>query len=142
MPTLEVKTIGGTTIYVNDKGRFSAEIDGRIVTRASLRPLERLIEQRSDPLPVMIPRRRWDWRVDEDELIRLVGDNLKSERTAYKYFSDSVFVRDEDALAELKELLVEHKDLCARWDAILSRLTRVTRGNFENLRKKMGKKGG
>ena len=40
MPQLEIETVGNITIYVNDKGKFFAEIGGEIVTRASLNALK------------------------------------------------------------------------------------------------------
>ena len=134
MPQLEVKTLGDTTIYVNDKGKFYAEIDGRIVTRASLRALERLIEQQLNPLHVMIPRREWTWRIAEDMIIRAVGNNLKGEQSSHGQYGDRVYIYDDAAMEKLKELLAEYEVLCAKWDAVLKGLIRVTPKNFEDLR--------
>lgn len=135
MAQLEVKTIGDTTIYVNDKGKFFAEIDGRIVTRASLSSLERLMQQRLDPLHVIVPRREWTWRVTEDMIIRAVGNNLKGERSSYDQYGDHIYIYDDAAMEKLRELLAEYKALCAKWDAILEDLVRVTPKNLEDLRK-------
>lgn len=134
MAQLEVKTVGDTTIYVNDSGRFFAEIDGKTVYRASKRSLERLIEQRLDPLRVMVPMRKWTWDVEEDKIVRVVGEKLKGERSSYNRYGDHVYVYDEEAAAEFEKLLVEYEELRAKWDAVLQGLTRVTHKNLEDLR--------
>ena len=134
MAQLEVKTLGDTTIYVNDKGKFLAEIDGRIVTRASLRSLERLIEQQLNPLRVIAPKREWIWHVTEDMIIRVAGDNLKGEQSSYGRY-DQVYIYDEEAMEKFRELLAEYEALCTKWDAALESLIRVTPRNFEDLRK-------
>ena len=138
MPQLEIETVGSITIYVNDKGKFFAEVGGEIVTRASLNALKRLIAQRTDPLRVMIPRREGAWRITEDMIIRVVGDNLKGEGSSYgRYSSDQVYIYDEAAMEKLKGLLAEYEALRTKWDAVLKGLIRVTPRNFEDLREQL-----
>lgn len=134
MAQLEVKTVGDTTIYVNDSGRFFAEIDGKIVYRASKRSLERLIEQRLDPLRVIVPRQEWDWHVTEDMIIRATGDNLKGEESSYGRYGADVYVYNEEAMEKFKELLAEYQGLRNRWNAVLEGLVRVTPKNLEDVR--------
>lgn len=137
MPELEVKTVGSTTIYVNDEGKFFAEIDGEEVFRVSLRSLERLIEQRLSPLSVMIVERSWNWRVRKDEITRTTKYKLKGKHGSYDSF-DAVYLYSESAAEELEKLLAEYIVLCEKWDIILEDLIRVTPKNFERLRNDQG----
>lgn len=130
---MEIKTIGTTTIHVNDSGRFYAEIDGKTVYRASIRTLERLIEADLAPLPVMISTRAWIWSVTKDELTRATKYKMKGKRSSHDRFSN-VYIYDKDAMEELRGLLVEYEALSERWDAIFLDLTRVTPENLEGLR--------
>lgn len=134
MPELEIKTIGGIKIYVNDRGRFYAEMDGKIVTRASLRAIERLIEQRLRPLRVLTAEKRWDWRVSEDSIDTATKRKLKGQKTSYDDWENKVYLYDDRAMMQLRGLLEKYKELYAQWDAVLKGLTKVTCKNFEALR--------
>lgn len=134
MTMIKVSQVGDIPIFVSDQGKFFAEVDGKPISRASLRPLERLIAETLNPVPVIIPKRVWDWHIAKDNIIRAAGRRLKGEQASYDYYSDAVFLYDAQALAKLAELLAQHKKLCSQWDAVLNEMTRVTAENLDSLR--------
>lgn len=132
--------IGDTEILVDNNGKFFAEIDGKIVRRASLSSLRRLIEQDIDSVPVLIPDQGYSqWHIRQDEIIRVVGnDRLRGRKSTSSYHSyDDVYLFDAEALNKLKALLEEYEGLRQRWSEILRTMTRVTAKNLDELREQL-----
>lgn len=149
-PRTKLKTVCGTDVFVNEQGIFCARIGRDLVSRRDLKELEKLLARNAGGVKVL--------RVGYRGNLPKVSDLVQMERTRYGghayRFSDhmvdsssSVYLHDEQALAEFTELQKEfdaeqdralrvQMDLEQRWNAIRSRLTPVTREVFETERAK------
>lgn len=127
MKTL-VKKIGETEIFIVDGGRFSAEFDGKTITRTTLKAVEKEIFHNRPPLKAILVRDSIRGTVEAHvvELVKVHGNGNFIATDKEQYWSYYVHQYDEIALGELKAIEEEILKLQNRHREIVSRIPRVT----------------
>lgn len=107
MAQMKVDHVGGIDIFVDESGKFFAEIDGKVVRRASKSALRRLIRQTLNPVKVIVFSLWGQWHLTTAEITHMTRSSYRTKSgTSFSKYGDKLFVYDEEAEAKLKDILI------------------------------------
>jgi hypothetical protein len=131
-----ITTINDIDVFVDQKGKFYATVDGKKASRTTLASIQKLIEEQEAPLVAY--ELDMDYRGIARTRKRLIT-GFKDGRPRDKHNGlmkrwDFVYVCNDSDLAELQEIADEQTKLSERWNAKKESLTQVKESNFKALR--------
>lgn len=134
-----IENYGGYDIFFDGVSKFYFT-DKKVgdVYRTTLSALRKVIDQKIIGLPVLVATRRNTgyWRVERKVAQRVKGKwsiemEDGSKMDAYEH---AIFLPNQDAEKELREISEQVYGLYQRWSAITEELHEVTVSNFSRLR--------
>ena len=133
-----VKNVDGIEIYVNEKGTFEAEINGKIEKRASLSSLARVIKERRGGLDVQLVENRYNSKHRTPMTIIGFTENnkvRKSNGQRMNLYSGRLYLCDDREIAAIDMLIDEQHKLDNRWNLLLKSLSSVSVHTFDRIMK-------
>lgn len=135
------KDIDGTQVFINSDGKFEAKIGGRLVKKGSLREIEKELEKLLSPLKVYeLDKYGHPRRPNPVEIIKFESDGRARERSGELVrYREAYYLLGEKELDSIQSFVDRQDKLKEDWKGYIESLTRVTKQNFEELRKKAPK---
>ncbi|HMM98516.1 MAG TPA: hypothetical protein PKC99_05880 [Anaerolineales bacterium] len=133
-----VKNVEGIEIFVNEKGTFEAEINGKIEKRSSLASLVRVIKERRGGLDVQLVENLYNRKLRKPvTIIGFTGHSKAktSDGERLQIFHGDLYLCNEDQVAAIDALIAEQDELTARWVALLNELQVVSNYTFDKIMK-------
>lgn len=138
----KVKEVDGIEIFVDEDGKFCAEVAGHKVRRASIASVEKAILQTRSAVTVQMIRGGESYCRSRTE-IGVVGftDGGKARTKDGKFedwFNQRFLICTPGQVEGLDRLIEEQRDLDDRWREAIGECIEVTRYNFDKIRKEVG----
>jgi len=135
-----VATVNGIDIFVDERGKFSAVIEGKAIKRSSLSSVTSEIRKRGNAVTAFeISDSNYEAkRIVKREVIEYLKYSqvrLKDGELCHLY-GGLLFVLDESEIDQVQRLIAEQNELDYRWRELLSTFKRVTSKNLEELQQK------
>lgn len=141
-----LKDHNGTQIFVDADGRFSAELDGKTVTKRTLSELTRAIDGNAakEPLAAWRLHPLPEYRLAElPQRVAIVGTRktgryerrlVKADgKVAERY--DSIYLADEATVARLTEIVQQIRDLWIEGGTLIRGMRELTPERFDRIAK-------
>lgn len=131
-----VKKVDGIDVFVNEKGTFEAEINGKTEKRSSLSSLARVIKERRGGLDVQLVENRWNRRTRKP--VKVIGfqSHNKAKTTngeKLELYLGGLYICNEEQIRKIDALITEQDELTARWDSLMSELQVVSFYTFDKI---------
>lgn len=111
-------------ISMTATGKFQAVIDGKNRTAASMRDMEKLIEQSAAPAYVLL--QEYGRTIQKVRLLGKSGDKFRVSGTSSLKNYWELYNVDEDVIANVKALHDKHSEINRQIDEQLQKLVRYT----------------
>lgn len=138
MTETPVKTVNGIDIFLNDRGTFTATINGKKVTRSSLKNVVGEIQSTQSPVTLYAIGDYYNGKhVTPYQIVKFSDSNVAtdSEGETHKSHKNFYYLQD-DQVEKLEKLSKQIESIFTEWESIVDRGTRVNCHNFEKIRSK------
>lgn len=131
-----VKKVDGIDVFVNEKGAFEAEINGKTEKRSSLASLARVIKERRGGLDVQLLENRYNRKLRKPmTVIGFTTHNKarKSDGERVEIYHGNLYICSEEQISKIDALIAEQDELTARWETTMMELQVVSMYNFDRI---------
>jgi len=130
----KVTEIEGIEIFVDGNGKFNADVHGRKISRTTLKAVEKVILDASQPLKVFT-KAYSGFRANEDNIIGIERSG-KARTVAGELLGkyEHVYLFDQKIYDKLNELEEARRELNEQSREVMKNAVEVTGSNFAELR--------